>query len=107
MRLSVKVAMWLIPIHLATLTAPGILIRGLAGLVIDPLWHPPFNDFDFGISGAIGLLWLLGMPVVMRGMDGWRIRWSTGLFSLATVVMLYAWSVIVVVLVLLLFQRPV
>lgn len=67
---------------------------------------PTKCDLNLNVSGAIGLLWPLGIPLIMRGLDGWRARFSGGLFSLVAMAALYAWAVIVVLLVLLLFQRP-
>lgn len=75
MRLSDKVAVWLMLIHCATFT-------------------------------SIGLLWPLGIPLIMRGLDRWKTRWRIGLFSVVAMAALYARAVIVVLLVLLLLQRP-
>jgi hypothetical protein len=107
MRLSDKVAIWLIVINFGTFTAPGLLILGVGGWILEPWWSPSFDDQLLSVSGSIGLLWPLGVPLIVRGLDRWRARMSMGLFSLVTVVVLYVWTVVVVLLVLVLLQQPV
>jgi hypothetical protein len=53
------------------------------------------NDGGFTDSMVAGLLWPIGMPLVIRALDRWKHRWQTDLYSAAVVMALYFWVVLV------------
>jgi hypothetical protein len=106
MRTSIKVALLLILINFDTMTALGMLVVGLAGPIVDMWCSPSSDDLDFAITGVAGLLWPLGIPLVMHGLDRWKDRCRAPLFLAVVVASLYLWAVLVVWITLLLLEQP-
>lgn len=105
MKRSIQIAIALIMANFALITAPGIIIMGLAGITLEPLL-PQFSqgvELDLNASGLCGILWPAGIPPAAWALQRWKYRWPMDLYSLVLLVLLYLWAVVVVATVLLLF----
>lgn len=81
--------------NLALMTAPGMLVYGLGGAPLAS-WLPPItNDNDLALFGAAGLIWPIGIPLVVLALKPWRGSWQTGVYLVALLALHYLWAVAV------------
>ncbi len=82
-------------LNLGMMTGPGMMVCGLGGAPLH-LWLPPFTgDNMFLLSGACGLLWPLGIPVVFWALAPRRHGWRLSTYVLAVGTLLYLWAIVV------------
>lgn len=95
MRLSTKIAGWLVVASMVMMTAPGMIVVGLGGLPLQT-WLPPMvNGGGLNQSFIAGYLWPIGMPLVVRVLDRWKHRLETDIYCGVVVLALYIWAVLV------------
>lgn len=96
---SVQIAVALVLANFILLTAPGMIIMGLAGIALELFLPHHFSkgiDFDFNASGLCGILWPAGIPPAVWALQHLRQRWTVGQYVLTLLGVLYVWAMVVV-----------